>query len=138
MSEVYVPDKDWFSDQFGNELTVDEVDAGAVCVTVEGTDDTMMMNCSGGGGNCSITLTPGQTSALFRYLAGIVLPKVERVEIRSALYRGDVDWRVDGVAYVTRDHRTGEVNTVSANGSQEMANLLACLLAAADEAEGVV
>ena len=27
MSEVYVPDKDWFSDQFGNELTVDEVDA---------------------------------------------------------------------------------------------------------------
>jgi hypothetical protein len=73
--------------------------------------------------------------SFFRYLGRVVLPEVERVKIMSALHRGDIDWRVNGVTYVTRDHRTGEVNTVSANGPQEIANLLACLLAAYSDAE---
>lgn len=77
-----------------------------------------------------------ETRTLFRYLASIVLPKVERVEDKSALHRGDIDWRVDGITYVTRDYRTGEVSSVSVTGPKEIANLLACLMAAEEAGAG--
>lgn len=143
--EVYMPNKDWFSDNLGNELTVDEIDAGAVCVTVEGTDDTMMMNCSGGGGNCSIALTPDQTRALFRYLAGIVLPQVEREEGQrgSDIPAGETRF-LSGVFPTGTFAKHGPRVDIHIDARGPIGGLypaqaralVACLLAAIDEAEG--
>lgn len=85
--------------------------------------------------------SPDQARALFRYLAGLVLPKVEMFVLDESV--SETGYRVDGREYCTAYlwegepvvhlviPRTGRLTPTQARA------LVACLLAAIDAAEGV-
>lgn len=100
---------------------------------------------------CGDTLDPNQTRALFRYLGDLVLPKVERVECRlpcgppKSSETLEPSGTVAAIAFCTNIASGSMAHAV---GAQVLAEdrlwcpaaaraLAACLLAAADEAEGV-
>lgn len=74
----------------------------------------------------SIVLDADQTRALFRYLAGVVLPKVERIEDSYG-----VEFSAEDCSVVLPKDDWEE------DSYRRSLALVACLLAAADEAKGV-
>lgn len=90
-------------------------------------------------GDTSSLLTAKETSSLFRYIAGLVLPKVER-EPKGSPRAHMPWWTADGlrVHAVVGAHggRGIEVEDHDDLTPTQARALAACLLAAADEAEG--
>lgn len=86
--------------------------------------------------NISYGINPNEQKALFRYLAGRLLPKVERKEQGTRSRGIDPVWRYEGITYLIQDGRKSLWSPVDCCSAQELRALAACLLMAADEAEG--